>query len=180
MQPGTLASGRQAARRDSILQRKPIGRGSNRQCLTRLETSATSRKQTAAHDSNRHNRATFASPSPIFAPRFSLNAPRQFATQIAYESSCNQLKTQHIAFPNRNNNPRIAIGDSCPPKLVRVPRCAPEFPHFLFSKFRFPPNVPTDSMLCVPGTARHHPALLRSAATGCISQSDPCATPNPS
>jgi hypothetical protein len=109
MQQGTLATGRQAARRDSILQRTPIARGSNRQCLTRLETSATSRKQTAAHDSNRHNRAASASPSPIFAPRFSLNAPRQFATQIAYESSCNQLKTQHITCSRRNNNPPVAI-----------------------------------------------------------------------
>src|ERR1700723_3280435 len=138
MQQGTLATGRQAAQLDSILQHTPIARGSNRQCLTRLETSATSRKQTPAHDSNRHNRAASASPSPMFAPRFSLNAPREFVTQISYESSCNQLKTQHIAFPNRNNNPRIAIGDSCPPKLVRAPRCAPEFPHFLFSNFRFP------------------------------------------
>src|ERR1700722_1966078 len=157
MQQGTLATGRQAARLDSILQRTPIARGSNRQCLTRLETSATSRKQTAAHDSNRHNRAASASPSPIFAPRFSLNAPREFVTQISYESSrksasrqisnrnttafknsCNELKTQHITFSNRNNNPRVAIRNSRPPKLVRAPRCAPEFPHFLFSNFRFP------------------------------------------
>jgi hypothetical protein len=109
MQPGTLASGRQAARRNSIFQLNPIARGSNRHFLRRLETFATSTKQTAEHDSNRHNRATFASPSPIFAPRFSLNAPRQFATQIAYECSCNQLKTQHIACSRRNNNPPVAI-----------------------------------------------------------------------
>src|SRR3984957_6852187 len=155
MQQGTLATGRQAARLDSILQRTPIARGSNRQCLTRLETSATSRKQTAAHDSNRHNRAASASPSPIFAPRFSLNAPREFVTQISYESSrksasrqisnrnttafknsCNELKTQHITFSNRNISPRVAIRNSRPPKLVRAPRCAPEFPHFRISVFR--------------------------------------------
>ena len=73
MQRGTLANGREAARRDSISRRTAIVRDSNRQflVLTRLETSATSRKQTAALDSNRHNRAASASRSPIFPLRIS-------------------------------------------------------------------------------------------------------------
>ena len=73
MQQGTLATGREAARRDSILQRTAIACDSNRQflVLARLETSATSRKQTAAPESNRHNRAASASRSPIFPLRIS-------------------------------------------------------------------------------------------------------------
>jgi hypothetical protein len=70
---GQEATRRLATRRGSILQRTAIACDSNRQflVLTRLETSVTSRKQTAALDSNRHNRAASASRSPIFPFRIS-------------------------------------------------------------------------------------------------------------
>ena len=96
MQQGTLANGRKVAWRGSILERAAIAGDSNRQflVLARLETSATSTKQTAAPDSNRHNRAASASRSPIFrAPIF---APRNF--------SGSRLARRPISTPNTSNS----------------------------------------------------------------------------
>ena len=86
-------TGMQPPHPDSLSSRTQI---SNRHFIARLETSVTSTKQTAAPDSNRHNRAASASRFPIFPLRISSSGVARSPISTPNTSKSRNLKIIHL------------------------------------------------------------------------------------